>query len=114
MFSGLFNAFEPHVVQCLTIPSLRGYGEILVESTKYDEWVHFHDVVQAQGSLADVTSDSDIHGKSGKLGLDHPEFREAGGGMARAIGRLKAASEKAVFGGTRMFKGKEAEFKYID
>ncbi|KAF8345442.1 hypothetical protein F5887DRAFT_1074497 [Amanita rubescens] len=89
MFSGLLNAFEPYVVQCLTIPSLCGYSEILVEAMKYDDWVHFHDTVQAQVSLADVTSDSDIHGKSGS---DHPEFRE----------------------GIRTFKGKEAEFRYIN
>ena len=119
MFTGLFNAFEPHVVQYVTIPSLYGYGEIQVQSRKYDDWVHhFHDTVQAQDNFADVTSDSDIHGKCNKLGSDHPEFKEAGGrGMARAkraMGFLKAASEKAVFGGIRMFKGKEAEFRYID
>jgi len=120
MFSSLFNAFDPHVVQCLTISSVYGYGEIQVQNMKYDDWVHFHDMAQAQGNnLTDVnTSDSDIHGKCGKFGSDHPECKEAGGGgMARAkraMEFLKAASEKAVFGGIRMFKGKEAEFRYID
>ena len=116
MFTGLFNAFEPHVVDCLTIPSLHGYGEVKVQSMKYDERVH-DNVPQVQGYLADViTPDSDTHGKPGKLGSDHPDVKEVGS-MARAkkaMCYLKAAGEKVVGGGKRIFKAKDAEYRYIE
>ncbi|KAF8723825.1 hypothetical protein AX14_009150 [Amanita brunnescens Koide BX004] len=117
MFSSLFNAFEPHVVDFLTIPSLRGYGEVQVQSMKCGERVH-DNVPQAQGYFADVTTpDSDTHGKPAKLGSDHPEIKEGGGGMARAkraMCFLKAAGEKVVGGGKRMFKAKDPELSYIE
>jgi hypothetical protein len=112
MFSCLFNAFEPHMVDSLTIPSLRGYGEVQVQSMKCDERVH-DNVPQVQGYLADVTApDSDTHGRPGKL----PDVKEVGS-MARAkkaMCFLKAAGEKVVDGGKRIFKAKDTEYRYIE
>ena len=112
MFSSLFNAFEPHIVDSLTIPSLRGYGEVQVQSMRYDERVH-DNVPQVQGNLADVTTpDSDTHGRPGKL----PDVKEVGS-MARAkkaMCFLKAAGEKVVGGSKWMFKAKDTEYQYID
>ncbi|KAK2462199.1 hypothetical protein APHAL10511_005787 [Amanita phalloides] len=103
MFTSLFNAFEPHVVQQFTIPSLRGYGEVQVNSLKWIER-QSSDSAHIQGSHS-----LDVIPESEKL------FEAKEGSVIRACRAiLKAAGDKVVGGGKRIFKAKDPEFRFIE